>query len=320
VTAAGGGPQIVALGGGHGLSSSLGALRRITRRLTAIVTVADNGGSSGRIRRELPVIPPGDLRMALAALAADDDWGRTWEALVQHRFGGSGALAGHPVGNLIITGLAEMTGDTVAALDLTGRLLGAVGRVLPMSTTPVEIEAEVAGIDDDPSSIRRIRGQVAVASTPGRVLSVSLVPKDPPACPEAVAAIDAADYVLLGPGSWFTSVLPHLMVPDLAAALVGTPAIRVIALNLAPQAGETDDFSPPRYLQVLREHAPELRIDAVIADPSTVSDRRTLSAAVDALGACLVLRPVAVGDGSPRHDPVLLADAFESAMARVGPR
>jgi uncharacterized cofD-like protein len=305
-------PRVVALGGGHGLAASLGALRQITEQLTAIVTVADDGGSSGRIRRELPAIPPGDLRMALAALASPDR--KNWESLVQHRFGGSGALAGHPVGNLLITGLAELTGDTVLALELTGELLGAVGRVLPMSTVPLEIVAEVADIDDEPGMTRRIRGQVAVASTPGRVLSVTVVPEDPPACPQAVAAVRDADYVVLGPGSWFTSVLPHLMVPDLAAALLETPARRVIALNLAPQVGETDDFSPEKHLDVLCAHAPKLRIDVVVADSAAVADSRALAATVERLGAELVLAPVAAADGSARHDPVLLAAAYRSVF------
>ena len=302
------GPRVVALGGGHGLAASLGALRRLTHELTAVVTVADDGGSSGRIRRELPAIPPGDLRMALAALAGAHRL--EWEALVQHRFGGSGALAGHPVGNLIITGLAELTGDTVRALELTGDLLGAVGRVLPMSTVPLEIVAEVADIDDEPGVTRHIRGQVAVASTPGRVLSVTVLPENPPACPQAVDAIRNADYVVLGPGSWFTSVLPHLMVPDLAAALLETSAQRVVALNLAPQVGETDGFSPETHLDVLCAHAPKLQIDVVVADVAAVPDQRSLAAAVARLGARLVLAPVAAADGSARHDPQRLALAY----------
>jgi uncharacterized cofD-like protein len=308
------GPKVVALGGGHGLAASLGALRRLTTELTAIVTVADDGGSSGRIRRELPAIPPGDLRMALAALAGAGR--KDWESLVQHRFGGSGALAGHPVGNLIITGLAELTGDTVRALELTGELLGAVGRVLPMSTVPLEIVAEVADIDDEPGATRRIRGQVAVASTPGRVLSVAVLPEHPPACAEAVQAIRDADFVVLGPGSWFTSVLPHLMVPALAEAILQTSAQRVVALNLAQQVGETDGFSPEKHLDVLCAHAPKLRIDVVVADTTAVPDRRSLAAAVERIGAHLVLAPVAAQDGTARHDPRLLAAAYAQVFGR----
>jgi uncharacterized cofD-like protein len=308
-------PRVVALGGGHGLAASLAALRQITPHVTAVVTVADDGGSSGRLRRELGAIPPGDLRMALVALAGDDRAGRMWARLLQHRFGGTGALAGHPVGNLLLTGLAELLGDTVAALDETARMLGAVGRVLPMCPVPLEIAADVVGIDgDDPQRVRRIRGQVAVATTPGRVVSVSLVPKSPPACAEAVEAIQDADAVVLGPGSWFTSVLPHLLVPDLLAALVQTRARRIVALNLAPQPGETDGFSPEQHLDVLFRHAPRLRVDSVVADVDAVVDTRGLMAAVAAYGARLVLAPVAARDGTPRHDPERLAVALRRTL------
>jgi len=305
----------VALGGGHGLAAALAALRRLTPNVTAVVTVADDGGSSGRLRRELGAVPPGDLRMALAALAGDDEWGRTWAELLQHRFGGTGALAGHPVGNLLLTGLAETLGDPVAALDAAARLVGAVGRVLPMSTLPLEISAEVTGLDDaDPDRVHRIRGQVAVATTCGRVVAVDLVPKGPPACPAAVVAIRAADLVVLGPGSWFTSVLPHVLVPDLLAALVETSARRVVALNLAAQPGETAGFSSRQYLDALAAHAPGLRVDVVVADVDAVSDARGLMSAVSALGGRLVLAPVAAGDGTPRHDPALLAQAFRELL------
>jgi len=169
----------VALGGGHGLYATLSALRILTEDLTAVVTVADDGGSSGRLRRELGVLPPGDLRMALAALAAADDGGVRWRELFQHRFGGTGALAGHAVGNLMLAGMLEVLGDPVAVLDEACRLLGVRGRVLPMAAEPLDIEADVAGLDNDPRVQRQIRGQVAVASTPGRVHRVRLLPARP---------------------------------------------------------------------------------------------------------------------------------------------
>jgi uncharacterized cofD-like protein len=311
-------PRVVALGGGHGLAASLAALRRLTPEVTAVVTVADDGGSSGRLRRELGALPPGDLRMALAALAGDDDWGRTWADVLQHRFGGTGALAGHPVGNLLLTGLAETLGEPVPALDMVARMVGAVGRVLPMSPQPLEIAAEVTGLDDaDPARVRRIRGQVAVATTVGHVASVSLVPPAPPACPEAVQAVEAADLVVLGPGSWFTSVLPHVLVPGLLDALAATPARRVVALNLAAQPGETSGFSPQQHLEVLAAHAPGFRVDAVVADTHAVSDARGLMSGVSALGARLVLAPVAAGDGTPRHDPERLAAAYRQVLEEL---
>jgi uncharacterized cofD-like protein len=305
-------PRVAALGGGHGLFASLSALRRVTRRLTAIVTVADDGGSSGVLRRDFGVLPPGDLRMALAALCGDDPWGTTWSRVVQHRFPAGTGLAGHTVGNVLIVALWDLLGDTVQGLDWVGRLLGAHGRVLPMSSVPLELAAEVVGADPArPTEVTTVRGQVACASTTGRVRSVSLIPADPPACPEAVAAIRDADWVVLGPGSWFTSVLPHLLVPGLADALVSTPARRLVTLNLAPQPGETHGFSPHAHLEVLADHAPRLTVDVVLADRRAASGAvAELEKAAGLLGGRLVLADLAMPDGSPRHDPRRLAGAL----------
>jgi uncharacterized cofD-like protein len=309
--------RVVALGGGHGLAASLSALRTVTDELTAIVTVADDGGSSGRLRRELGVLPPGDLRMALAALCGDDEWGATWSRVVQHRFAAEGDLHGHAVGNLLIVALWELLGDTVAGLDWVGRLLGARGRVLPMSAVPMDIEAVVTGlVPENPDAPVRVRGQVAVAQTPDKVRDIALVPADPPACPEAVEAVHTADWVVFGPGSWFTSVLPHLMVPDLAHAITTTGARRLVVLNLEPQQGETTGFSPETYLEVLRTHSPDLRLDVVLADPDAVPDVGALRKAVEEAGAELVLAAVARGDGTPRHDPMKLAVAYTDIFTR----
>ena len=323
MTAAGGPParpsRVVALGGGHGLAVSLSALRRVCGDLTAIVTVADDGGSSGSLRRQYGVLPPGDLRMALAALCGDDDWGTTWSKVVQHRFGGDGGLAGHALGNLLIVALWDLLGDPVEGLEWVGRLLGTQGRVLPMSSVPLDIVADVEGADPDrPEEISRVRGQHACASTAGRVRSISLMPDDPPAVPAAVTAVLEADWVVFGPGSWFTSVLPHLLVPELAAALRGTRARRLVALNLAPQPGETGGFSPHQHLEVLAGHSPGLAFDVVLADRAAAASHgdegndavADLEKAAGLLGARLVLADVALADGTPRHDPLLLARAY----------
>jgi uncharacterized cofD-like protein len=310
--------KVVALGGGHGLAASLSALRRVTPDVTAIVTVADDGGSSGRLRQEFGVLPPGDLRMALAALCGDDDWGTTWARLVQHRFGGKGELAGHAVGNLLIAGLWDLLrdGDPVVALDWVARLLRVTGRVLPMAAVPLDIVASVVGVDPAaPHAISSVRGQSAVAVTPGRVRSISLVPADPPAVPDAVAAVLNADWVVFGPGSWFTSVLPHLLVPSLAGALEMTQARKLVALNLVPQPGETEGFSPHRHLEVLADHAPSLSFDVVLADSGAVAGaEQELAKGADLLRARLLLADVAAGDGT-RHDPVLLAAAYRSVFS-----
>jgi len=310
--------KVVTLGGGHGLYSMLTALRRLDVELTAVVTVADDGGSSGRLRRDNPtVLPPGDLRMALAALAGEDAGGRLWQRTFQHRFSGEGALAGHPVGNLVLAGLAEVLGDPVAALDAAGRMLGCCGRVLPMACGPLAIVGEVAGLEDDPAAVRRIRGQVAVAATPGQVRSVTLEPADTPACREALQAIHDADLVTLGPGSWFTSVLPHLLMPDLADALLRTRARRLVVLNLAPQPGETEGFSPEQHLHVLSSHAPQFRADTVLADTTAVPVPSRLTEAAARLGATVDLVEVADSSGAPRHDPVALSLALDRVLGRL---
>ncbi|MBS2937768.1 uridine diphosphate-N-acetylglucosamine-binding protein YvcK [Nocardioides sp. J2M5] len=306
----------VALGGGHGLAATLSALRRLhddltIDDLTAIVTVADNGGSSGRLRGEFGVLPPGDLRMALAALCGDDEWGRTWADVVQHRFAGDGEMNGHVVGNLLIVSLWELMGDHVRALDWVGRLLGAHGRVLPMATTPMDITARVRGGDpDDPTRVEVVQGQVEVATAAGQIESVALVPEDPQACPEAVEAILAAEWVVLGPGSWFTSVIPHLMVPGLRRALAETSARLVVVLNLEAQPGETTGFGPEDHLAALYEHVPDLTVHTVLADATSLGDdREQLEKVVADRGARLVVADVCVA-GEPHHDPDRLADAF----------
>ncbi|HST46466.1 gluconeogenesis factor YvcK family protein [Jatrophihabitans sp.] len=345
-------PRIVALGGGHGLYASLSALRLLDVEVTAVVTVADDGGSSGRIRRELGLLPPGDLRMALSALAtgllppggpsraagsagldgaADPipagsipagplpvgpagPAGLPWSTVLQHRMGGAGALAGHPIGNLLLTGLMELHDDAVTALDAVAGLVGARGRVLPMSPRPLDLLAEVTSVDpDDPVQTRKIRGQSAIAATAGRVRSVRLLPANAPACPEAVQAILQADAVILGPGSWFTSVIPHLLVRGLAKALTATSARLITVLNLEPQVGETDGFSPEEHLRVLHEHCPQLRVDVVIADQDAVLDRQALQAYAGRTGARLVLAPIAAADARARHDPCKLSKAVADA-------
>ncbi|MEO3818820.1 uridine diphosphate-N-acetylglucosamine-binding protein YvcK [Plantactinospora sp. B24E8] len=313
-----GGLRVVAFGGGHGLAASLRALRHCAPELdleiTAVVTVGDDGGSSGRLRAERGALPPGDLRQALAALAADEAASQRSADLFQHRFvdGGPGRdpLAGHAVGNLVLCGLMEMLGNPVAALDHAAGMVGAVGRVLPMSCEPVGIEARVRGADPRrPSAVQTVRGQHAVAVTDGRVELVRLTPEGPRACPEAVEAVGAADWLIFGPGSWYTSVIPHLLVPELAAAIVASPARRLVTLNLANEA-ETLGLSLADHLAALNWYLPALGIDVVVADGKAVGDPEPVHRAAESLGARLVLAPVAVPDGGPRHDPAALGAAL----------
>ncbi|MCP2266802.1 uridine diphosphate-N-acetylglucosamine-binding protein YvcK [Promicromonospora thailandica] len=313
-------PSVVALGGGHGLSASLSALRLMSDRLTAVVTVADDGGSSGRLRDELDVLPPGDLRMALAALCDDSEWGRTWSAMLQHRFSSSGELDNHAMGNLLIVALWELLGDPVEGLDWVGRLLGARGRVLPMASVPLVVEADVRhavepGQPERP--LETVVGQSRVAVTEGRIEQLRLLPADPPASPEAVQAVLDADWVVLGPGSWYSSVLVHLLVPELAEALHATKARRCVTLNLSAENGETAGLTAVDHLEALHKHAPGLRIDAVLADPSAVEDVAALEAAAASMGARVIMRQVRRGDDTARHDGLRLAAAYRDVFEGV---
>lgn len=326
--------RIVALGGGHGLYATLTAMRYLSPDVTAVVTVADDGGSSGRLRAELGVIPPGDLRMALVALmcapaaldelAARDESGEDrarhdrWAHALQHRFGGRGALAGHPIGNLLLAGLTEVLGGTEAALDELRTVFGIDGRVLPMSTVPLDIEADVSGLESDPRISRCIRGQVAVATTPGKVRRVRLLPADPPASRAAIDAIDAADLVVLGPGSWFSSVIPHVLVPEQLQALQRTAARKILFVNLAPEPGETPGFSVERHLHVLHAHADRFRVDHVVVDAASVPagrERDHLIRAAEMFGAHLHVGDLAK-DGQQVHDPAKVATLVNELCER----
>jgi uncharacterized cofD-like protein len=313
-------PKVVAFGGGHGLSASLAALRQVTPNLTAVVTVGDDGGSSGVIRQELGVLPPGDLRMALAALAGDDERSQLWASVCQHRFGGEATLAGHPVGNLLLVGLTDILDDPIASLDAIGDLLGAVGRVLPLSTSPLDIVADVVGLDPtDRSAIHEVRGQVAVATTPGQVVGVRLDPPGVEACSQAVDAVLEADWVVLGPGSWFTSVIPHLLVPGIAKALTESSARCVVTMNMSAQSGETEGFSPTAHLEVLAAHAPDLHVDVVLAPRrSTAEGMTSLEAGAASLGAELVVAHLGEDQTVPTHDPQRLAAAYASIFQSKG--
>lgn len=299
--------RVVAFGGGHGLSASLKALRVVHRHvpveITAVVTVGDDGGSSGRLRESRDILPVGDLRQALAALADDGNDAELW----QHRFAGDDDLAGHPVGNVILCGLMELWGDPVRALDQAAGMLHCQGRVLPMARRSVHIEADVT----EPGGGRVVvSGQHAVALATGVVERLRLIPAAPEACAEAVRATLDADWLIFGPGSWYTSVIPHLLVPGLADAIASTTARRLVTLNLAAEI-ETSGLSLPGHLAALHRYLPGLQVDVVIADGKAVGDPEPVHRAAESLGARLVLAPVAVLDETPRHDPAALAVALE---------
>ncbi|HEY3292387.1 MAG TPA: uridine diphosphate-N-acetylglucosamine-binding protein YvcK [Candidatus Nanopelagicaceae bacterium] len=307
--------KVVALGGGHGLAATLASLRKITSSITAIVTVADNGGSSGRLRQEFPILPPGDLRMALAALCSDDEWGREWARIMQHRFTGEGSLHGHAVGNLLLAALWDRDEDPVAGLDRVASLLKVVGRVLPMASQPLDIE----GTFQEGGRLTVIRGQVEVARAKGKLESLRIIPQDPPSRHEALTAISEADWITMGPGSWISSVLPHLLVPTQRRALVESKAKRIVMLNLdaVPElsGNEYAGYTPEEHLGLIRRYAPDFTADYVIADFSVVRDSQSLENQVREMGGQLITADLRKAVGSIHHDVEKLTSVFGHIMS-----
>lgn len=286
--------RVVGIGGGHGLAATLIAARSYADDVGAVVTVADDGGSSGRLTRELGIPPPGDIRNCLVALARDKEMA----ALYQHRFE-SGALTGHTAGNLLIAALTEMSGDFAAAVAQAGRLLRCEGRVYPSTTEVVELWAQVGG--------KQIQGQVAVAQTRRPIQALYLSPSNAAAYPGAVDAISAADQVVLGPGSLFTSLIATLLVPGIRKAVQETSARRVFVCNTRMQKGETEGLDAAAHVDALLAHAGPFAVDLIVVQVPEVQsdavhvDERSLSYS----GIQVVTADIAAPDGA--HDPERLA-------------
>jgi len=280
------GPRVVAVGGGHGLAATLRAVRLYAGEITAVVSVADDGGSSGRLRRQLDIMPPGDLRKCLVALAEEDS---ALAAAFEQRFEAE-ELVGHALGNLVIAGLMGALGDPQKGLDEAARLLGAVGRVVPAASEPVVLKAE-AGEGE-------IEGQTEVMRS-SDIRRVSLVPADPQPSPVALHALAQAAQVVIGPGSLFTSVLAAVAVPGLAEAIRNSPGRRVYVANLGPEGKETAGFDVADHVAALAAHGVE--VDVVLADPAAI--------ALGELHVEVVEAPLAKANGRA-HDPTRLAVAL----------
>ena len=303
-----GAERVVAIGGGHGLSRTLEALRLMEVDATAVVTVADDGGSSGRLRRERGIIALGDMRMGLLALAPPGPLPEVFG----HRFNGGG-LDGHSLGNLALVAMIEQAGgDVLAAMERAAQLLDCRGRVWPCTTDDVTLVAAIDGTE--------VEGQVAVATTEGRDRRVWLEPEEPQACPLAMEAIDEADLVVLGPGSLFTSIIPNLLVPGIAEALDDTDARIVYAANLTAQAGETAGMSARAHVEALLDYLPErTSIEVLCHDgPEPDGSGPALPPDVSGRGVTSVHHAdLAEGDGPHRvgaHDPVRLAAAIRRLL------
>lgn len=256
------GPRVVVIGGGHGMATLLRGLKEHTYNLTAIVTVADDGGSSGRLRSDLGVLPPGDIRNCLAALSNDET---LITQLFQYRFSGSGnGLEGHSFGNLFISALSEITGSFEEAVAESGRVLSVHGQVLPATLHDVRLVADLAVPMADTQV--RVHGESQIPVMTGAVRHVWLEPNAPPAYPDAVNALLNAELIVLGPGSLYTSILPNLLVPDLAAAVRNSPAMKIFICNLATQPGETDGYRCGDHIRALEAHVGPGFVDMVLGN------------------------------------------------------
>ena len=255
------GPRIVTIGGGHGLATLLRGLKVYTRNLTAVVTVADDGGSSGRLRESYGILPPGDIRNCLAALSNDE---QMLTQLFRYRFSGNGGLDGHSFGNLFITALAEITGSFEGAIAESGKVLSVSGRVLPSTLHDVKLVADM----QLPSSLNQVRvqGESSIPKMAGRVRRLWIEPSDAPAFPPVLKAILNADMIVIGPGSLYTSLLPNLLVHDLLGAMHATRALKVYVCNIATQTGETDMYSVYDHMRALEEHIGDSLFDIILCN------------------------------------------------------
>lgn len=301
------GPSVVALGGGHGLSVTLRSLAEISNRVTGLVGTVDDGGSSGRLRQHLRIPPPGDLRMAVAALMPDDEQGTQWRAVLQHRFDGEMDVGGHALGNLVLAALWEETGDVVAGLTILSEAMRTRGTVLPNCLCATDLIAQIRTAE----GVFDVRGQSAISRSRGFIERLRLDPQEPPACAAAVRAIEEADLIVFGPGSWYTSVLPHLLVPSVRRAIEGSAAHRVIVVNLTGEAGETEGYPAHEYVSVWSRLFPGLRVDTVLADHDHIDDPEQLRVASLQIGAEVRISRVS---RAGMHDPGLLADALRSVI------
>ncbi|CCI25665.1 conserved hypothetical protein [Microcystis aeruginosa PCC 9809] len=255
------GPKIVAIGGGTGLSTLLRGLKQYSSNITAIVTVADDGGSSGRLRREMGILPPGDIRNCIAALADEE---KLLTELFQYRFHAGDGLSGHSFGNLFISAMTEITGDLEQAIDASAKVLAIRGKVLPATLTDVSLWAKLA-------DGRIIEGESKITEAMGQIRQIGCHPADPVALPAALAAIKEADYIIIGPGSLYTSIIPNLLVPAIRQALAQVTVPRVYVCNIMTQPGETDNYSVADHIRAIEKVCEERVFDAVLAQRTAPS-------------------------------------------------
>jgi len=314
------GPKVVAIGGGTGLSTLLRGLKKCTGNLTAIVSVADDGGSSGRLRQSLGLPPPGDIRACLAALSNAED---LLTQLFQYRFSEGDDLGGHSFGNLFIAAISDVTGSFQEGVMEAGRVLAIRGQVLPSTASTINLVADKA-LSTAREAVR-IEGESRLSSGPGKIRRVQLEPNDPPAYPPAIQALLNADMIILGPGSLYTSILPNLLVPDITKAIRASRAFKVFVCNVATQPGETDQFNCPEHWSAIEAHIGREIVDLIVANDNLSGELPEGVLAVDPCVDGDSSEPIYVTDlvdpeMPSRHDPDLLADALIALLEeRTGP-
>ncbi len=317
------GPRIVVIGGGTGLSNLLRGLKEYSANITAIVTVADDGGSSGRLRREIGVLPPGDIRNCLAALADEE---RLVTELFQYRFRAGDGLVGHSFGNLFLTAMSEVTGDLEQAIAASSQVLAVRGQVLPATLTDVRLWAELA-------DGRRIEGESSITEAKGRIVRIGCTPANPPALPKAVKAIKEADFIIIGPGSLYTSIIPNLLVPEITEAIAQRDVPRIYVCNIMTQEGETEGYSVGDHIRAIDKACGKKLFEAVLVQKKVPSARALIRYAQEnsnpvpldrdvltRLGRRAILANVMHEDeqtGLIRHDPMALARVLLRWYSRV---
>ncbi|WP_421655681.1 gluconeogenesis factor YvcK family protein [Leptothermofonsia sp. ETS-13] len=317
------GPRIVVVGGGTGLSNLLRGLKEYSANITAIVTVADDGGSSGRLRREIGVLPPGDIRNCLAALADEE---RLVTELFQYRFRAGDGLVGHSFGNLFLTAMSEVTGDLEQAIAASSQVLAVRGQVLPATLTDVRLWAELA-------DGRRIEGESSITEAKGKIVRIGCTPANPPALPKAVKAIREADFIIIGPGSLYTSIIPNLLVPEITEAIAQRDVPRIYVCNIMTQEGETEGYSVGDHIRAIDKACGKKLFEAVLVQKKVPSARALIRYAQEnsnpvpldrdvltRLGRRAILADVMHEDeqtGLIRHDPIALARVLLRWYSRV---
>ncbi|KAB8316769.1 YvcK family protein [Tolypothrix campylonemoides VB511288] len=306
------GPKIVAIGGGTGLSTLLRGLKVYSANITAIVTVADDGGSSGRLREEFGVLPPGDIRNCLAALADEE---KLLTELFQYRFKAGEGLLGHSFGNLFLTAMSDITGDLERGVAASSKVLAIRGQVLPATLSDVRLWAEL-------SDGRRIKGESKITEAGGTIVKIGCIPENPPALPAAIKAIKEADYIIMGPGSLYTSVIPNLLVPEIADAIAASQAPRIYVCNIMTQPGETQGYTVADHIRAIDAACGRPLFNAVLVHKKSPSPRALIRyaqqqshpvfldrEAIGQLGRRIVLANVMHEDetGCVRHNPQRLA-------------